>query len=167
LTHDHTLAQELADRGLATERDVIWQYYRNALSRAIGIPETGGDSEILRLRLADGDRLLLCTDGLTDMVDGATIGAELSQQASPARLAGPSSTWRWIAAVGTMSLSSSPVITSRRARAGTPPVWRTRPAEHRRGRRIQRRHLAVPAGHVTTGGDFSLRHETVPRMISA
>ena len=32
--------------------------------------------------LADGDQLLLCTDGLTDMVDNQTIGSVLSRAAS-------------------------------------------------------------------------------------
>ena len=84
LTRDHTLAQELADLGLTSERDVAWCYYRTALTRAIGIPGAGDESDIRRLRLADGDRLLLCTDGLTDMVDEATIGAELGRQATSA-----------------------------------------------------------------------------------
>jgi protein phosphatase len=85
LTRDHTLAQELADLGLTSEREVAWRYYRTALTRAIGIPGAGEESEIRRLRLADGDRLLLCTDGLTDMVDEATIGAELGRPASSAQ----------------------------------------------------------------------------------
>jgi protein phosphatase len=33
--------------------------------------------------LADGDHLLLCTDGLTDMVDNETIGSVLGRAASP------------------------------------------------------------------------------------
>lgn len=80
--HDHTVAQEPADSGLTTERDVLWKCFRNTLSRAIGISETEVDSEVRWLQLSDGDRLLLCTDGLTDMVDEATIGAALGQQGS-------------------------------------------------------------------------------------
>jgi PPM family protein phosphatase len=82
LTRDHTLAQELADQGQIPARDVASHRYRNVLTHAIGIRGTGDQPEIRRLRLADGDRLLLCTDGLTDMVDDATIGAELRRQAS-------------------------------------------------------------------------------------
>ena len=54
------------------------------LTHAIGIREAGGEPEIRRLQLADGDRLLLCTDGLTDMVDDATIAAELGRRTSAA-----------------------------------------------------------------------------------
>jgi protein phosphatase len=51
------------------------------LTQAIGIQGVGADPEFRRVRLADGDRLLLCTDGLTDMVDEATIAAELVRRA--------------------------------------------------------------------------------------
>ena len=56
--------------------------YRHMLTQAIGIRENGGEPDIHRLQLEDGDRLLLCTDGLTDMVDDATIAAELQGSAT-------------------------------------------------------------------------------------
>ena len=84
LTRDHTLAQEMADRGQISAGDVARHRFRHVLTHAIGIRGAGGEPEIRRLRLADGDRLLLCTDGLTDMVDDATIAAELRRQASSA-----------------------------------------------------------------------------------
>jgi serine/threonine protein phosphatase PrpC len=49
------------------------------LTEAIGIGEEGGEPDVRRLPLADGDRLLLCTDGLTEMVDDATIAVELGR----------------------------------------------------------------------------------------
>ena len=82
LTRDHTLAQEMADHGQISARDVASHRYRHVLTHAIGIREAGSEPEIRRLRLADGDRLLLCTDGLTDMVDDATIAAEMRRQVS-------------------------------------------------------------------------------------
>jgi protein phosphatase len=38
------------------------------------------DTDIRRWTLADGDRLLLCTDGLTDMLDDAGIAAVLARE---------------------------------------------------------------------------------------
>jgi len=52
---------------------------RVALTHAIGIPSTGGAPDLVRLKLADRDRLLLCTDGLTDMVGQDVIADELGQ----------------------------------------------------------------------------------------
>jgi len=82
LTRPHTLAQQLADHGEISAQDVATHRFHHILTHAIGIRETGGDPDIRRFRLADGDRLLLCTDGLTDMVDDATIAAELSRTGS-------------------------------------------------------------------------------------
>jgi protein phosphatase len=73
LTKDHTVAQER--RGF----DPDAARFRNVLTRAIGIPEAGGGPDVERYRLADGDRLLLCTDGLPDMVGDEDIARELGQ----------------------------------------------------------------------------------------
>jgi protein phosphatase len=40
------------------------------------------EAEVQRVSLADADQLLLCSDGLTDMVDDTTIGAILEGAAS-------------------------------------------------------------------------------------
>jgi protein phosphatase len=53
--------------------------FRLALSHAIGMPDTGGSPDIIRLKLADRDRLLLCTDGLTDLVSDDDIADELGR----------------------------------------------------------------------------------------
>jgi protein phosphatase len=82
LTRDHTLAQEMAGPGQSGARDVSSQRYRHVLTHAIGIQGAGSEPEIRRFRLADGDRLLVCTDGLTEMVDEATIAAELRRPVS-------------------------------------------------------------------------------------
>ena len=79
LTRDHTKAQELADSGKLPADDVATHALRNVLTEAIGLWEEGGEPDVRRLPLADGDRLLLCTDGLTEMVDDATIAAELGR----------------------------------------------------------------------------------------
>jgi protein phosphatase len=48
------------------------------------MPQVGDDPDLYRYKLEDGDRLLLCTDGLTDMMDDWTIGRELGKAATAA-----------------------------------------------------------------------------------
>lgn len=76
LTRDHTVAQEMADEAMMPVEEMPARF-RHVLTHAIGIPETGSDPEIGRFQLAHGDRLLLCTDGLSDMADDAAIAEEL------------------------------------------------------------------------------------------
>ena len=83
LTRDHTVAQEMADHGSTRVQDVPARF-RHVLTHAIGIRDTGSDPDIRRYRLAGGDRLLLCTDGLTNMVNEAQIALELERGASSA-----------------------------------------------------------------------------------
>lgn len=74
LTRDHTVAQERSGFDAATAAR-----FRHVLTRAIGIGDTGGEPDVARYKLADGDRLLICTDGLTDMVDDESIAQELGR----------------------------------------------------------------------------------------
>jgi protein phosphatase len=70
LTRDHTLAQELMDRGLSREQT---RAFRNLVTRAF--TTDGGPITIdhVRFDLEHGDRLLLCSDGLTDLVSDDQI----------------------------------------------------------------------------------------------
>ncbi|MEO2092321.1 MAG: protein phosphatase 2C domain-containing protein [Gemmataceae bacterium] len=77
LTRDHTFGQLLAERD-----PVAAARLRHVLTRCIGVTGTGCEPDIAHYRLADGDRLLLCTDGLTDMVDDALIARELGRGTS-------------------------------------------------------------------------------------
>ncbi len=76
LTHDHSYAQRLLDQGREEE---VARRFRHLLTQSLG----GKDPhpEVTYWRLAPGDRLLVCTDGLTDMVDEATIATELGRHA--------------------------------------------------------------------------------------
>jgi serine/threonine protein phosphatase PrpC len=63
LTRDHTIVEELVDRGLLTPDEAERHPYKNVLSRNLGArPETRVD--IVEIELKPGDRLLLCSDGL-------------------------------------------------------------------------------------------------------
>jgi protein phosphatase len=77
LTRDHSLAQELADRGLLSQQAVATHRLRHVLTRSLGDHGKDFRPDVQQLVLEDGDCLLLCTDGLTDMVPDATIAAIL------------------------------------------------------------------------------------------
>jgi protein phosphatase len=78
LTHDHTLAQELTDKGFTTEHGVPIDRFRHVLTQALTDRQGAVEPEVIAVDLEDGDRVLLCTDGLTDMLDDAAIADVLS-----------------------------------------------------------------------------------------
>jgi protein phosphatase len=84
LTRDHTLSQLLADSGQISHRDAETHSKRHVLTNYLGGPTHGVKAEIQSFRLEDQDRLLLCSDGLTDMVDDPTIAAILRDHPEPA-----------------------------------------------------------------------------------
>jgi len=73
LTHDHTYAQELADHGLIRQDEVATNRFHHALTRTVGNRGSEIDVDVRQLLLRDGDQLLLCTDGLTEMVPNGEI----------------------------------------------------------------------------------------------
>ena len=77
LTRDHTYAQLLVDAGQLSPRDVALSGVRHILTNALGGSTKHVHVDVDLLRLEDGDRLLLCSDGLTDGVDDDTIAATL------------------------------------------------------------------------------------------
>jgi protein phosphatase len=82
LTKDHTLVQEMVDRGLLRPEEAKTHRLRHMLSNVIG-GMRGVAGEVVKLRLADGDRLLLCTDGLTEPVEDDEIAAILAKYPNP------------------------------------------------------------------------------------
>jgi protein phosphatase len=79
LTRDHTLAQQCLDAGMP----VPCRSWYHKLTHCLGVSEEALRVEFHHFHLADGDRLLLCTDGLTDMVRDEEIAAILSQDIHP------------------------------------------------------------------------------------
>jgi serine/threonine protein phosphatase PrpC len=81
-TDDHTLVGEMVRDGSLTEQQARTHPRRSILSRALG---TGPDIVVdeLEIELGDGDRLLLCSDGLNAMIDDAAIGDILAAQSEP------------------------------------------------------------------------------------
>jgi protein phosphatase len=82
LTHDHTLVQQLVDEGRLTPEEAAQHPQRSIITRALGVDyDVEPDTEIYRRRA--GDRLLLCTDGLSGVVGEDEIRRLLAQVRDP------------------------------------------------------------------------------------
>ena len=82
LTRDHTYAQMLVDTGRFSPNDRALSGMRHVLVNALGGSIEEVDVDVDLLCLEDADRLLLCSDGLTDCVDDDTIAATLGRALS-------------------------------------------------------------------------------------
>lgn len=76
LTNDHSLLQEQIDSGLLTMEQAKLATYKNFVTKALGV-EPVMDLEINTHRVEVGDLYLLCSDGLTDMVEPYDIETTL------------------------------------------------------------------------------------------
>ncbi len=72
LTSDHSLLQEFIDKGLYSEEEAKQKVARNILTRALGL-ESAVKVDISEHAVQAGDRFLLCSDGLYEMVNDADI----------------------------------------------------------------------------------------------
>jgi protein phosphatase len=68
LTHDHSLLQEQIDSGVLTPEQAKYSLNKNLVTRALGI-EAIVPADIVEYRIEANDIYLLCSDGLTDMVE--------------------------------------------------------------------------------------------------
>ena len=72
LTRDHSMVQEMVDSGVITEEEASVHPEKNVITRALGVEQTVLPS-FISLPLPAGAILLLCTDGLTNMVSESRI----------------------------------------------------------------------------------------------
>ena len=82
LTRDQTMAQSLADAGAIRQDEVAKHPARHVLTSAIATRGAFVQVELGRFSLEDGDQLLLCSDGLTEMVPEDRIAATLGKSES-------------------------------------------------------------------------------------
>ena len=73
LTRDHTYVQMLIDSGKLSKEDAVTFGARHLLVNALGGASEDVAVDVDQLKLTSGDRLLLCSDGLTDLVDDDAI----------------------------------------------------------------------------------------------
>jgi len=79
LTHDQTYAQLLADAGQISQEEVDTHHLRHVLTEALGVSEGKINMQVKRLQLEDADCVLLCTNGLTNMVAEDQLATILKQ----------------------------------------------------------------------------------------
>ncbi len=79
LTTDHTWVQRQVDSGRLTAGEARTHPLSNILTRALGVPTDDLEVDLLRGDLAAGDLILLCTDGLTGMVEDEDLRAILDR----------------------------------------------------------------------------------------
>lgn len=87
ITVDHSVVQELVEDGLLTPEDAMTDSRRNIITRAIGAGSTG-DADYWLFPAEAGDRMLVCSDGLTSEITEERIREVLTSEADPQRAAG-------------------------------------------------------------------------------
>ncbi len=83
LTEDHTLVADMVRSGALRRDQVAEHELRHTITNVVGGPELGVNVEARALEVRDGDRLLLCSDGLTEMVTNDAIAATLEAEPTP------------------------------------------------------------------------------------
>lgn len=82
LTEDHTLVNRMVREGRLKPEEADRHPQRSIITRALGV-----DSEVevdeLSIGVEEGDRVLLCSDGLTSMIDFATVRETLETERQP------------------------------------------------------------------------------------
>jgi serine/threonine protein phosphatase PrpC len=85
LTQDHTQVAAMVRAGVLSPADASCHPYRHVITNVLGGHEPGVRVEMHKLALEAGDVLLLCSDGLTEMVPDARIAAILQEEPEPRR----------------------------------------------------------------------------------
>jgi PPM family protein phosphatase len=86
LTKDQTFAQYLADVGDMRQEEVPNHDLRHNLMSCLGGQGGQVNLEIIHYKLSDGDKLLLCTDGLTEMIGETDIASVFKSSSAPQKV---------------------------------------------------------------------------------
>jgi PPM family protein phosphatase len=87
LTVDHSLAQALVEAKTITPAEAKDHRFRNVLWKYLGSKEVGDGPEVQVVPVQNGDRFLLCTDGLTGVVPDEQLASEISAATDMQQLA--------------------------------------------------------------------------------
>jgi serine/threonine protein phosphatase PrpC len=83
LTRDHTVTAEMVRLGLLSPESTAGHPFRHVVTNILGGAEAGVKVELHSLNLQGGDVILLCSDGLTEMVPDERIAGILREQCGP------------------------------------------------------------------------------------
>ncbi len=81
LTVDHSIAQALVEAKTISAAEARVHRYRNVLWKYLGSSEVGEGPEVKLVNLQTGDRLLLCTDGLSGVVSDEQLAEFIKDRA--------------------------------------------------------------------------------------
>ena len=83
LTRDHTLVEEMVRHGALPPDQAAQHHWRHVITNAVGGGSAEVKVEVHKVPLEDGDCLLLCSDGLTEMLREEEINQILQTEAEP------------------------------------------------------------------------------------
>jgi protein phosphatase len=83
ITRDHTFVAEMVRSGAIQQDEVATHRFRHVITNVVGGTEAGVKVEAHAVEVQAGDRLLLCSDGLTEMVTDDAIAATLRAELEP------------------------------------------------------------------------------------
>jgi protein phosphatase len=83
LTRDHTLVEEMIRQGIIAGEDAVHHRWRHVITNVVGGDSADVQVEVHKVQLEADDRILLCTDGLTEMVREERIDEILQSARQP------------------------------------------------------------------------------------
>ena len=74
ITRDHSLVEDMVRMGVLEREEARTHYKKNVITKAIGVAvDKTSTPDIFEIEVENGDKLLLCSDGLTNMVEDYDI----------------------------------------------------------------------------------------------
>jgi protein phosphatase len=83
LTRDHTILDQLLTMGIVTPEQAPSHFLRHVITNVVGGAKPGLEVEVHKIELSPHDVVLLCSDGLTEMVHPKQIAAIIKEQTNP------------------------------------------------------------------------------------
>ncbi len=82
LTEDHSVVQQLVRTGAISEEEAQVHPYKNVITRCLGM-QANVEPDTMELELQPGDRILMCSDGLSNMVSNLILQEVVEAHSEP------------------------------------------------------------------------------------